>query len=262
VQPFERLRSLVRWGDDDGLDLLGEAADCLAAFDRDPAGLVVACRRLLAHHPANGALWWLCSRVLSAADASDAAWDAWQIVHGDRTAARLADALPFPHDEPIAVIGWPESTGAALAARPDLDVVAVRPRGDDHQLSLRLRRADRLVRAVAEAEVLALSPTHVLVEVAAAGPSHALVSGGASDIAAALRDHGAEVWVVMPAARVLPERLLDAMERAADATGVSLGRIPLDAADRAAGPRGVDRPAVVARRGDCPIAPELLRLGA
>ncbi|HKA94359.1 MAG TPA: hypothetical protein VKE97_11180, partial [Acidimicrobiia bacterium] len=67
MQPFERLRYLARWSDEDDTALVSEAADCLAGFADDPAGLVVACRRLLSHHPAAGALWWLCARVLAAA---------------------------------------------------------------------------------------------------------------------------------------------------------------------------------------------------
>src|SRR5262249_20502810 len=95
VQPFERLRYLARWSDEDDSALVSEAADCLAGFADDPAGLVVACRRLLSHHPASGALWWLCARVLAAPDPADAAWEAWQLVNDDRTAHRLAGLPPL-----------------------------------------------------------------------------------------------------------------------------------------------------------------------
>jgi len=111
--PFERLRAIARHGGDDRT-LVTEAADCLAEFDDDPAGLVVACRRLLHHHAECGPLWWLCARVLAAAQTSEAAWAAEQLVRDDRTPARLAALLPFPHDEPIAVVGWPELVGEAL----------------------------------------------------------------------------------------------------------------------------------------------------
>ena len=65
MHPVERLRSVSRWAVDDDA-LAAEAAEALAAFSFDPAGLVVSCRRLLAHHVGNGPLWWLCSRVLAA----------------------------------------------------------------------------------------------------------------------------------------------------------------------------------------------------
>jgi hypothetical protein len=150
VQPFERLRYLARWSDEDDRGLVSEAADCLAGFADDPAGLVVACRRLVSHHPVSGALWWLCARVLTAPDPADAAWEAWQLVNEDGTADRLSRLLPFPHDEPIAVLGWPDRAGAALAERPDLDVIAIRRRaGDDHRRA-RLARREASVRIVSE----------------------------------------------------------------------------------------------------------------
>jgi hypothetical protein len=260
MQPFERLRYLARWTDDDGPELIGEAADCLAAFDGDPAGLVVACRRLLVHHPALTPLWWLCSTVLAAPEASDGAWDAWQDLRDDRTPQHLARALPFPHDEPVAVMGWPDSIAAAVAERPDLDVLAVRPRGGGNALSRRLRASARPVRVVGESEVLALAPTHVLVDVAAAGGTTVLVEAGVADIVAALRAHGAKVWLVAGMGRVLPERLLTA-RRAAAGDADPDEELAIDPADRVVGPHGNEAAATLARRSDCPTAPELLRLG-
>ena len=61
--PFERLRYLARYSGDDRA-LVEETADCLADFGDDIPQLVIACRRLLAHHPASGPLWWLCARVV------------------------------------------------------------------------------------------------------------------------------------------------------------------------------------------------------
>jgi len=119
VLPFERLRALARYaGDDRGLVL--EATDCLADFADDPTQLVTVCRRLLAHHPSNGALWWVCAQVLAGTDPAGGARDAARRLERDRTASRLASLLPFPHDEPIAVLGWPDTVGAALTERPDL----------------------------------------------------------------------------------------------------------------------------------------------
>jgi hypothetical protein len=260
MQPFERLRYLARWTDDDGPGLVGEAADCLAAFDGDPAGLVVACRRLLVHHPTLAPLWWLCSTVLAAADASDGAWDAWQELRDDPTPQRLSRALPFPHDEPVAVMGWPDPIAAGLAERPDLDLVAVRPRGGGNALSRRLRGTELPVRVVGESEVLALEPTHVLVEVVAAGGPTVLVGPGVADIVTALRAHGAKVWLVAGVGRALPERILDAL-RAAAGEVLTAEELTTDPADRVVGPHAIEAVAALARRADCPTAPELLRLG-
>lgn len=257
MQPFERLRYLARWSDDDEA-LVHEATDCLAAFASDPAGLVVACRRLLAHHPASAPLWWLCARVLTAADPADAAWHAWQVLSADPTAERLAGQLPFPHDEPVAVYGWPPTIAAAIADRPDLDVVAVRPRGSTR--AERSRFAPPAPRVVGESEILALGPTHLLAEPDALGDGHALVRDGTTDLATALRDHGAVVWLVAGTGRVLPERLFDAVVRAVGIGG-GVELLDLAVADRVAGPQGLEAPSTAARRAGCPVAPELLRLG-
>ncbi|MGZ6994753.1 MAG: hypothetical protein ACXVIM_06045 [Acidimicrobiia bacterium] len=259
MQPFERLRYLARWSEDDGPELLSEAADCLAAFGGDPAGLVVACRRLLAHHPSSATLWGVCAQVLGAPDAVDASWTAWQAFTDDATPGRLVSALPFPHDDPIAVLGWPDVVASGLDERPDLDVVAVRIRGQGDQLSRRLRRAEQPVRVVEESELLALEPSHLLIETSAAGGGQALVPLGAIDLAAAGRSHGTKVWLVAGMGRVLPERLFQSLTRAVgDDPATEL--IGAEQVDHVVGPTGIDPPAAFVRRADCAVAPELLRL--
>jgi hypothetical protein len=264
VQPFERLRYLARWSDEDDSALVSEAADCLAGFADDPAGLVVACRRLVSHHPASGALWWLCARVLTASDPADAAWEAWQLVNDDGTTDRLARLLPFPHDEPIAVLGWPELAGAALAERPDLDVIAIRRRsGDDHRRA-RLARREAPVRIVSEVDAAALQPSHLLVEALAASPSSSVVPEGASDLLATLAANRAVGWLVAGVGRVLPERMFAAVR--AELERDQNEHAPMELVEvsrfaRVAGPRGLEAPDALLRRVDCPVAPELLRLG-
>ncbi len=259
MQPFERLRYLARWSEDDGPELLSEAADCLAAFGGDPAGLVVACRRLLAHHSTSATLWWLCSQVLAAPDAVDASWSAWQAFTDDATPGRLVSALPFPHDDPVAVLGWPDVIAGGLSERPDLDVVAVRARDGGDQLSRRLRRSELPVRVVSETELLTLEPSHLLLETAAAGGGNALVPFGAIDLAAAARAHGTKVWLVAGLGRVLPERLFQSLTRAVG-EDADTELLAAEAVDLVVGPMGLEPPAAFARRSDCAVAPELLRL--
>lgn len=259
--PFERLRYLARHTGDDRA-LVDEAAACLADFDDDPAQLVLVCRRLLAHHPTNGALWWLCARVVGASDPAAAAVDAMRVVARDRTADRLAAVLPFPHDDPIVVLGWPEATGAALAQRPDLDVVVVRPERGDPGLRSRLGGADRTVRMVDLTEAMALDASHLLVEVRATSPTTALVPAGVADLRWGLPD--AVLWLVAPVDRILPERLLAVMRAQAqrgDDDGVDDGEVLAVAeAARIAGPGGLDSAERFVTRLDCPLAPELLRI--
>lgn len=259
MQPFERLRHVARSGGDDAR-LVDEAADCLAGFADDPASLVVACRRLLSHHPAAGVLWWLCARVLVAPLPDEAALEAARLVGSDRTADRLGTLLPFPHDDPIAVVGWPSVTGAALATRPDLDRVAVRLPGGQ-RLTARLRRVDQSVRVVGDVDAAALGPSHVLVETGATSPTEALVPAGT---AALLDDVGAAAWLVAGVGRVLPGRLFASLQAAlpdGDDDPDDFEVLPVERFHRIAGPTGLQAPEQVARRVDAPVAPELMRLG-
>src|SRR5262245_28317400 len=260
MQPFERLRRIARQPGDDRT-LVAESADCLAEFDDDPAGLVVTCRRLLHHHPDCAPLWWLCARVLAAPDPSDAAWEAEQLVRDDHTPGRLAALLPFPHERPIAVLGWPELAGEALASRPDLDVLAVRRSHGEESWRHRLARSDASARPVDAIEASVLEPSHVLVELEAASPQRALVLDGTTALLDQITKPTTLVWLVAGVGRVLPVRLFDAMlSRLEPPEDHGLELVDVQIADRIAGPTGLERPEHLLRRVDAPIAPELLRL--
>jgi hypothetical protein len=259
MQPFERLRAIARHSGDDST-LVAEAADCLADFDDDPAAHVVTCRQLLRHHPESGPLWWLCARVLAAPEPSEAAWDAEALVRDDRTPGRLAALLPFPHDDPIAVLGWPELTGSGLESRPDLQVLAVRNNAGDERWRRRLARSDASARPVDAVEAAAAEPSHVLVEVVAAGPTQVLVPDGTARLLEQLARPTMQLWLVAGVGRVLPARLFEAMLRQlGDPAERELEVLDVQVADRIAGPTGLVRPENLLRRVDCPVAPELLR---
>jgi hypothetical protein len=265
VQPFERLRYLARWSSEDDGALVAEAADCLAGFADDPAGLVVACRRLLVHHASCGPLWWLCARVLAAPDPAEAAWEAARRVADDSTPERLAGALPFPHDDPVAVYGWPELSGAAMSIRSDLDIVAIRRPGR-RDVPRRVGVGEPAIRVVNPAEAAALRPSHLLIEVHAAGARDALAPRGAEKLVEELTRDGAEAWLVAGVGRVLPERLFvslrehlhDRANSSADDETVAI--VSVERFNRIAGPVRLDTGDSLARRADCPVAPELLRL--
>ena len=237
MQPFERLRALARWHEDDDTLLASEAAECLSAFDGDPAGLVVSCRRLLAHHAPAAALWWVCARVLCAPDGPEAAWAAWRLLRDDQTAARLSALLPFPHDDPMAVFGRPATLSRALAERPDLD-------------TFRVEAGDGLS---------GVRPSHLLVEARAVGGNTALVAEGAGGVIDSIRDQGGVVWLVAPTGRLLPPPALRRPRRRSGSRRVGRSDRRWSDVERIAGPTGLDTPARIARRVDCPVGPELLR---
>ncbi|MBM3672614.1 MAG: hypothetical protein FJW86_10615 [Actinobacteria bacterium] len=256
--PFERLRALARSGGDD-TSFVVDAADCLAEFQHDPTQLVTVCRRLLAHHVECGPLWWLCAHVVAAADPATGAREAVRRLEGDRTATRLGSLLPFPHDDPIAVLGWPEIAGDALLDRPDLDVVAVRPRASDPSMVARLRRNEHTIRVIDEHELSALAPTHLLLESSAAGPTHALLPPGAADLLWALPDSSA-CWLVLGVGRLLPARLYEVLRDEALRNDLDVVEMEVNEFQQVAGPAGLEAPDRLIHRVDCPVAPELLRL--
>jgi hypothetical protein len=265
VRPFERLRYLARASGEDAETLLEESADCLAGFADDPMGVVIACRRLLAYHPTVAPLWWLCAQLLAAPDPAEGAWAAWREWRTDPTPARLAGALPFPHDRPVAVLGWPDVVRDGLAERVDLELLAVRNRYDDSLLSRRLRTSVQAVRVVDETELGVLEPSHLLVAPVATGGGRILVAPGTASLVATAREAGAEVWLVVALGYALPARLLDAVERAASAEvdDDELPYVEWDGPefDGVVGPEGFGAASVLGHRADCAPAPELLRLG-
>ena len=269
VHPVERLRSVSRWAVDDDA-LAAEAAEALAAFSFDPAGLVVSCRRLLAHHVGNGPLWWLCSRVLAAPDPAEACREAIARLDADRTAERLAGSLPLQtrDEEVVAVVGWPRAVDRALAERVDLAAVAVRTEVGDLTAMLRRRIAPQSVRLVDSWMVPELPVSYLLVGAAAIGAGRALVPAGTTEVIATAHPE-AGTWLIGGVGRVLPRRLFEAAEAGALATPADDGdpgmempgmeSLTLEHFDRMAGPRGLVPSADADANPDAPVAPELLR---
>lgn len=251
--PFEWLRAMARRGDGDGDELLVEAAHALGGLGHEPAGLVVAARRLVAHHRRHGGVWWVASHVLCATDSDAGARACRDLLERDRTVTRLAAALPFQEPaEQLAVAGWSDPIEAALGERPDLDVVAVIDPGDRSAV----RRARMRAEIVEPWELAGRDVRVVLAATHALGPRSALVDGALDDVRA--EAPSADVWLVAPLPRILPGPLFDAM-RTAVADDETTTTVDLTAVDRGAGPQGIEAPADTARRVQCPVAAELLR---
>ena len=262
MNPAERMRAVSRHGLDEHV-LPVEAAEALAGFAAEPAGLVVACRRLLAHHPASGPLWWVCARVLAAPDTRAACAEAVRLLDADATGERLAATMPLLDEgRVVAVLGWPDAVDRAMSERVDVDVVAIRTDAVQPAPALRHRRADRTIRVVDAFDLSGLGVERLLVPALAIGPGRALVPGGTATVLT--EGAGArELWLVGGVGRALPARLFDAARRSTDAgAGDEPGEIEvvaLERFDRAIGPRGLERPDDAAARPDCPVVPELLR---
>jgi hypothetical protein len=266
MHPIERLRWVARAPEGDVSMVAAEAAEALACFADDPAGLVVASRRLIERRPAAGPYWWLASRVLCALDPAFEAMAAAADLERDRTAVTLAGDLP---GGTVAIVGWPDQAGAALRMRGRMgaregdgapDRVVVVDSGRDgwgctdwlqsHGVDARLLDAGE-VSSAGRRCVLAL------LEASAVGPDGFLAAAGSAALASAARAAQRPVWLAAGVGRVLPAALYEALlRRVGDDPAWEVVR--LDAVDEIVGPAGpVARSSLT--RSACPVAAELLR---
>ncbi len=264
MHPIERLRYVARSTDSDPDEVLRAAAASLAGFADDPASLVTACRRLVDRHPANGPVWWLCARTLTAPNPAEEAWRCLDDANRDRTPAELAHALP--DEARVSVVGWPDRLLASFGRRGDLEVRVVDVQGDgpgfvreldDYQVAAVDVAVTGLAAATAASDV-------VVLDAAAIGPETAIVASGGWAMAAVARAAGVPVWLVAGTGRVLPPSLWPSVTgrlRGGATAPWGSGRdlLPLELVDVMVGPVGPEPVVAGLRRGDVPDAPELRR---
>lgn len=264
MHPIERLRYVARSTDADPDEVLRAAAASLAGFADDPASLVTACRRLVERHPANGPVWWLSARTLTAADPAGAARRSLDDAMTDPTVGELAHALP--DGARVAVVGWSDRLLTSFARRGDLQVRVVDVEGDGpgfvreldgHQVEAVDVAVSGLAAATAASDLIVLDATAI-------GPETAVVAAGGWSMAAVARASGVPVWLVAGVGRVLPTALWPAVtERlrggATAPWGTGRDLVPLDLVDAMVGPTGPESVADGLRRVDVPDAPELRR---
>lgn len=235
----------------------------LSSFRDDPSGLVTACRRIVSRQLTSGAIWWLCSRILCAADPWSEAQLAVDEIEQDTTARRLAAALP--DDCSAAVLGWQPAVASALARRGDVEVLVIDTLGEAMSFVRHLESRDVIGIEVPLSGLgaAAANADLTILEASAVGPGEFIGVAGSRAAAAVARDAGHPVWMVAGVGRVLPARVWDALVSRLD-----LGDEPWDAedeiislslVDQVAGPAGLELPAETAARTDCPIAPELFK---
>src|SRR5262245_26030147 len=120
--------------------LVRETATAIGGLDVDPAGLVVACRRIVERHPTSGALWWLCANLATSANPFREAWTLADYIEDDPTATQLVGLLP--DHAAVTVVGWPDLAGEALIRRGDVTAFVVESNDMSSSLVRRLRRDD------------------------------------------------------------------------------------------------------------------------
>ncbi|MCU1370256.1 MAG: hypothetical protein JWO77_1450, partial [Ilumatobacteraceae bacterium] len=204
MHPIERLRFVARATGAPPDDVVQEVAASLAAFADDPVSLVTACRRLIDRHPANGPVWWLCARTLTASDPGDEAWRCHTDFYEDPTIDELAHALPA--DASITVVGWPERLAGAFARRGDVQIRVIDVDGDGPGFVRALERLD--VEAV-DVAVSGMGPAVaasdlVVLDAYAIGPRDALVAPGSWAAASLARTSEIPVWLAGGRGRGVP----------------------------------------------------------
>src|SRR5687768_8809590 len=120
--------------------LVHETAGAIRGLQLEPAGLVVACRRIVERHPTSGPLWWFCASLLTSTEPFRAAVALASEVENDPTPDHLGELLPA--DGTVCVLGWPDLIGDAVMRRGDIRILVVD--SDDHSTSFvrRLHRSD------------------------------------------------------------------------------------------------------------------------
>jgi hypothetical protein len=262
MHPIERLRHVARSSGAASATLVAETAVALRAFGRDPQGLVTACRRIVSRQPTAGPLWYLAARALTAADGLAESQRVAAEVADDPTDRELAHALP--EGSTVVVVGWPDTTAAALSRRGDLRVRVVDSGGDGGALVDALVAADVDAFAVPDRGVGAAAEDAdlIVVETTAAGPTGALVPHGSVAAAAVAHVNGVPVWLVGGVGRWLPERLFTAMvdRVVSDQPWMDDAElIGFDLIDEVVGPGGRGSVPEAVAAIDCPPAPELYR---
>ena len=266
MHPIEHLRYVARAQGVDAAALVEESAHALGSLGFDPAGLVVACRRIVERHPFTGPLWWLSANLSTSAEPLEAVWELAGRIRNDRTAAQLAAELP--DDAVVATVGAPDVIAGGLIRRGDVRVIALDSQHTATSFVRRLERHDvdyEPVDAAAAAAVAAAAEVS-LVEALALDAERIIVPLGSATLAACATAADRPVWLVAGVGRRLPSSFIDAMvERIEAATAdvdpwdLDVEVLPARLVTDVVGPLGRMPMGPPAAAPECPPAPELLR---
>ena len=264
MHPIERLRYVARASSADQRLLVRETAGALRGLQFEPAGLVIAARRIVERHPTSGPLWWFCSSMLTSPRPFDACRQLADEVEHDPTPDHLYDLLP--DDATVCVVGWPDLIGDAVMRRGDVRVLAVDADDEGSSFVRRLQRADVEAEIVPPAGMAAaaIAADVVLVEAMSTSPSEILATPGSRALASVGYCSEVPTWLVAGRGRRLPEPLFTTI-----ATRIADVREPWDAAaepmplalfHQVIGPDGaVDPTAPGVLDPECPMAHELVK---
>jgi hypothetical protein len=266
MHPIERLRYVAHATGADPATLVSEMAMALRDLRIEPAGLILACRRIIERHPTVGPLWWLCAQLLPSPKPFDLAGQLAADIVRDPTAEFLADALPA--DATLCVVGWSHMAMQAAIHRGDCRVLVIDSHGDGQSAVNALERADVTVEYV-ELESAAGAITSadvVIVEALACGPDEALCVGGAHGVASIAYCASHPAWLVAGLGTRLPDVMWSAMKERAncgrEAWATDTDVVPIGLFTSVIGPNGMSTASANALAAECAPMPELLRRSA
>ena len=262
MHPIERLRYVARASGADQRVMVRETASALHGLGLDPSGLVTACRRIVEHNPTSGPVWWLCARMLTAAEPMREASLLARQIDEDPSEEMLIDHLPA--DGLICVIGWPDLVTDALVRRGDVRVLAIDGSESDGFVR-RLQRADVDVEQVPAGGLgaAAAAADLVVIEASAVGSDGVIAPAGSRAAAAVAYCSEIPVWLVAGRGRRLPMAMWTTMLERLSAADLPWELdeeiVPLATFSHVIGPNGLFEAPGDAIEPECPVAPELLR---
>ncbi len=257
MHPIEHLRYVARATGAEPVSLVVETAEALHGLRSEPAGLVLAARRIVERHPTCAPLWWLCASVLAAGEPFEKARELSTQILADETTDFLIAAMP--EDATVCLVGWNPTALEAIARRGDCRAIIVDSFGTGDSAVNALERLDIDVQGVTleHAGIAVEMSDIVIIDALGCGGTEVLEVGGAHAVAALAFCEKTPAWLVARLGTRLPIELWEAMKlanRDADApwrSGVDV--IPRHLLGRIIGPSGTTE-----FDGECPASTEML----
>ena len=123
MHPIEHLRYVARATGADPVALVSETAQALFGLHMEPAGLVLAARRIVERHPTCAPLWWLCAQALSALDPFERLYELESEIDKDATTDHLLAHMS--EAQTVCIVGWSPTALEALVQRGDCKVLVI-----------------------------------------------------------------------------------------------------------------------------------------
>lgn len=266
MHPIERLRYVANATGADPATLVSETAMALADLRIEPAGLVLACRRIIERHPTVGPLWWLCARLLASANSFELGEQLATEVADDPTSTHLANAIP--PDSTLCILGWSNLAMQAAVHHGDCRVLVIDSHGEGQSAVNALERAAVMVEYVAleNAAGAIMTADTVVIEALACGPTEVLSNGGSHGVASIAYCESRPAWLVAPVGTRLPGLLWLAMKERTlcgrELWEVETDVVPLELFATVVGPAGLSEVGPGTMAPECEPMPELLRRSA